>query len=308
MWYAADHKGVAALLQFATDNAHLAASAESAPPLQNANDALAYAEELLVRTSPRCLMGWRDICRNTDERTVVGGVFPVSAVGNNLPLWMPSAANAEALPAVLSSFACDFAARFKVGGTHLNYFIAEQISVLPSMAFNQPAPWNGGILIHDWLLARTLELTYTAWDLQPFARDCGWDGPPFHWNEDRRLLLRTELDAAFFHLYLPSTPEGAWKPAHVGDGTRVDETAEQLASLRGHFPTPRDAVDYIMETFPIVKRKDEQDCGEYRTKRLILEVYDAMQQAMSEATTYRSRVDPPPADPRCCHPPQTESA
>jgi hypothetical protein len=36
----------------------------------------------------------------------------------------------------------------------------------------------------------------------------------------------------------------------------------------------------IMETFPIVKRKDEKDYGEYRTKRVILEIYDEMQWAM----------------------------
>ena len=31
-----------------------------------------------------------------------------------------------------------------------------------------------------------------------------------------------------------------------------------------------------METFPIVKRKDEAKYGEYRTKRVILEMYDQM--------------------------------
>ena len=34
-----------------------------------------------------------------------------------------------------------------------------------------------------------------------------------------------------------------------------------------------------MDTFPIVKRKDEAAHGEYRTKRVILEVYDAMHEA-----------------------------
>ena len=38
----------------------------------------------------------------------------------------------------------------------------------------------------------------------------------------------------------------------------------------------RDGVDYVMDTFPIVNRKDEVAYGEDRTKRLILEVYDAM--------------------------------
>ena len=74
----------------------------------------------------------------------------------------------------------------------------------------------------------------------------------------RRFLLRCELDAAFFHLY----------------------------------GIERDDVDYIMETFPIVKRKDEAKYGEYRTKRVILEMYGAMQQAMETGAPYRSIVSP----------------
>jgi hypothetical protein len=103
---------------------------------------------------------------------------------------------------------------------------------------------------------RVLELVYTAWDMQPFARDLGYDGPPFPWDEERRFELRCELDAAFFHLY----------------------------------GIERDDVDYIMETFPIVKRKDEAKWGEYRTKRVILEIYDAMAQAMETGAAYRGDV------------------
>jgi hypothetical protein len=55
-------------------------------------------------------------------------------------------------------------------------------------------------------------------------------------------------------------------------------------------------VDYILETFPIVKRKDEQAHGEYRTKRVILDIYDAMQQAMETGTAYQTRLNPPPAN------------
>ena len=33
------------------------------------------------------------------------------------------------------------------------------------------------------------------------ARDCGDAGPRFRWDEERRFLLRAELDAALFHLY-----------------------------------------------------------------------------------------------------------
>ena len=57
-----------------------------------------------------------------------------------------------------------------------------------------------------------------------------------------------------------------------------------------------------METFPIVKRKDVKAHGEYRTKRVILEIYDEMQQAMETRRPYQTRLDPPPADPRVAHP------
>ena len=45
----------------------------------------------------------------------------------------------------------------------------------------------------------------------------------------------------------------------------------------------------------IVKRKDEQAYGEYLTRRVILDIYDAMQQAMKTGTPYHTRLDPPPA-------------
>jgi hypothetical protein len=58
-----------------------------------------------------------------------------------------------------------------------------------------------------------------------------------------------------------------------------------------------------MDTFPIVKRRDEEKFnGDYRTKRVILEIYDAMQESIRTDQPYQTRLDPPPADPRCCHP------
>lgn len=36
-----------------------------------------------------------------------------------------------------------------------------------------PTPWEPESSVRHWLLPRVLELTYTAWDIQPFAEDCG---------------------------------------------------------------------------------------------------------------------------------------
>ena len=278
---------------------------DSIPPLRTEDEALAFAEELLSRASPGWLMGWRDITNSTNERTVVASMFPFSGVSNKLPELATDSEYAVLLPALLSSLACDFSTRFKIGGTSLNFFIAEQIPVLPPETLERPVSWDSDTSLRDWLLPRILELTYTTWDLKPFAADCGWDGPPFRWDVERRFLLRCELDAAFFHLYLPAEEDGDWLPAHRSNGCPHDETHEQLAELKPHFPTPRDAVAYILDTFPIVRRKDEANHGEYRTKYTILDIHNAMQASIATGEPYRTRLDPRPADSSRCHPPRT---
>lgn len=124
-------------------------------------------------------------------------------VGHKFLLSLPAAELGQILGyhANLISPAFDYVARQKVGGTAMAYFIFKQLPVLPPETYRQPTPWQPGITLRDWILPRVLELTYTAYDLEPFARDCGYDGPPFRWDEERRFLLRCELDAAYFHLY-----------------------------------------------------------------------------------------------------------
>jgi len=39
----------------------------------------------------------------------------------------------------------------------------------------------------------------------------------------------------------------------------------------------REESAYILETFPIVRRKDEAKYGEYRTKRMVLEAYGRLE-------------------------------
>ena len=67
------------------------------------------------------------------------------------------------------------------------------------------------------------------------------------------------------------------------------------------FPTPRSVVGYIMDTFPIVSRKDHEKYGDYRTTLQILDIYDRMQKATANRLPYETLLDPPPADPRVTH-------
>lgn len=158
------------------------------------------AESEVHRTggsSQRWFLGFRDITNATNERTAIFTVIPHSAVGNNLPLLLPDPATPAQLIAALqgstSTLVFDYSARLKVGGTHLNFFIAEQLPVLP------PESYTPDLL--ERIVPRVLELTYTAHDLASFARDLDYDGPPFIWDEERRAHLRAELDGIYAHLY-----------------------------------------------------------------------------------------------------------
>ena len=254
------------------------------------------------------LLTYRDIARATDERTAIAAVIPLSATACHLCLpKVDGAAKAAPLIANWSSFVFDFSVRQKVGGTHLNFFYVKQLPVLGPESYFKAEEMIRLLSKDAWMMARVLELTYNAWDLEPFAQDCGYHGPPFRWDESRRFLIRCELDAAFFHLYLTADAQGDWKPASKADGCPYDETSEQLAELKKHFPKPRDAAAYIMDTFPIVKRKDEEKYGNYRTKDTILEIYDAMAEAASTGKSYYTKLNPEPMSITATHLPQMPS-
>ncbi|MFC3451379.1 Eco57I restriction-modification methylase domain-containing protein [Amycolatopsis speibonae] len=219
------------------------------------------------------LLGWRDVCRATDERTAIVAILPRAAVGHKFLLMTPqvSADLSASLIAIQSSLVFDFISRQKIGGTSMAFFIWKQLNV----------PTPEAMRLHTRAIkTRVLEMTYTAYDLASFARDLGDSGAPFVWDENRRAIIRAELDALFFHLYGIS----------------------------------RDDADYILDTFPIVKRKDEAKYGTYRTKDLILAEYDRMAEAgvsltnpLVDGENYTSTLTPPPGHgPR--HPEAVSSA
>lgn len=227
------------------------------------------------------LLGWRDICRSTDERTVIAGVVPRVGVGNKFPLIFPADSIGPqmiaCLVANLSAICFDYAARQKIGGTTLNFFIAKQLPVLPPEVYTQTDL--------DFIVPRVLELTYTAFDLRPWAEDllasgewrvasgeggasgkeagdpghsplagCGSPLAPFPWNPDRRRQLRAELDAYYARLY----------------GLTRDELRYILD------PADVEGEDYPSETFRVLKKKECDTFGEYLTRRLVLEAWDAL--------------------------------
>ena len=195
------------------------------------------------QTIPQAL-GWalafRDIARSTDVRTMIAAIAPWAGVGNTLPLLIGVEGHAAAcLVANLNSLCVDFVARQKAQGTHLNWYIVEQLPVIAPGDYDRQF---GNTTARELVRDHVLRLTYTSHDMAPFARDLGYFGPPFTWDEEERRHLRARLDALYFHLY----------------------------------GLDRDDAGYILGTFPIVRRQDEAQFGRYRTRDLILAYMNAL--------------------------------
>ena len=216
---------------------------------EGGGDRFALLEDLLLGCCPQYLLGFRDICRSTDERTAIASLMPFAAVGHTAPVIFTSGGNGRQRAALLgnmNSIPLDFIARQKVGGTHLTFSYLKQFPILPPDAYTEAAL--------DYIVPRVLELSYTSHDLAPFARDLGYEGQPFGWGPERRHQLRCELDACYAHLY----------------GLTRDELRYIL--------DPADVMgpDYPSVTFPGLKRKEIAGFGEYLTQRRVLESYDAL--------------------------------
>ena len=192
-------------------------------------------------------VAFRDITNPTNERTMVAAIVPKLGFGNPLPLLcQEDGISSTCLLANLCALSFDYCARQKAQGTHMNWYIVEQLPVIAPADYDRAfGPTTARALVRD----HVLRLTYTAHDMSPFARDLGYDGPPFIWNDEQRRHLRARLDALYFHLYGLSRQDAA----------------------------------YILDTFPIVRRHDKAAFGHYRTKAMVLAYYNAL--AAGDTTT-----------------------
>ena len=199
-----------------------------------------------------CMLGFKHVTAPTNVRSMIAALIPGVGAGNSLPLLLgsnePTASAVAAIVANLNSVPLDYVVRQKVQGQNLNWFIIEQLPVVPPDRYEAVrfGPKTAGEIVRE----AVLELTYTSHDMAPFARDMGYVDemgevkPPFTWNEGRRLILCSRLDAVFFHLY----------------GV-----------------TDRDDIRYIYSTFPIVERKEKASYGGvYRSCELCLAWMNAL--------------------------------
>jgi hypothetical protein len=197
------------------------------------------------------VLGFRDITNSTDERTAIFGIEPCTAIGHTNPVMFSNE--------ILVKQSCLFSS---LNSFVLDYSTRQKVGgthltfgYVKQFPILPPSAFTPEWL--EFIAPRVVELSYTAHDLNGFATDLGYTRQPFIWNPERRFWLRAELDALYFILY------------------GIDKAD----------------MDYIMDTFPIVRRKDEAAYGEYRTKNAILEIYDVLQRlGLERLLEYRGRV------------------
>ncbi|MEM5501848.1 hypothetical protein WNY59_09625 [Ahrensia kielensis] len=265
MVQAYDHRAANILVN--PKNQHRPAQPEPATHAQHSDVEWVPAPQFWVNTkeiesiNKGYFLAFKDVTATTNVRSMIAAIVPFSGLGNTLPAILPEVGKEAEFStwvavglANLNSIGFDFIARQKIQGQHLNWYIVEQLPVIPPDNYDTVrfGPKSAGEVVRE----AVLELTYTANDMAPFARDLDYvdnDGnvkPPFKWDEERRLHLRAKLDAIFFHLY----------------GI-----------------TDRDDVRYIYSTFPIVERHENAEYGTFRSRDLCLSYMNALSAGKPDA-------------------------
>jgi hypothetical protein len=191
-----------------------------------------------------------------------------------------ASAQAAALHGNLSALAFDYVVRQKLGGTDLRNHYVKQFAVLP--------PWAHTHDDLDFIVYCVLELTYMAHDLAPFARDLGYDGPPFIWDEEPRAHLRADLDAYYASLCGPSRRQLRYV---LDPHDLTDRELEDILDDRDDPPDAPRTTTFPGDYLRALKEREIRERREYRTKKLVLEGWDRLGLAPRRADYHQRAVE-----------------
>lgn len=192
------------------------------------------ATEIILNRRWKWFIGFRDITNSTNERTMILSIIPESAVGNSLPLIIPLDDKFDAALFISHYSSLPF-----------DFIARQKVSGTHINFFiinqfvtipSQFYPLKIAAKIHSIFE----KLACTTSSLIDFSNQISSIEDYYPWDENLRFNLKCELDAIYAHLY--------------------DLT--------------RDELDYILDTFPIIKRKEMEKYGRYRTKETILQLFD----------------------------------
>ena len=217
-------------------------------------------------------VGFCDVTSPNTDRSLVAALIPPGVVcGHKVPTLTYSTGYEWAYMlwlGVANSFVADYLVRMRIA-------LSMSLTVMDTLPIPRVASDSA---LARMVVPRALRLTCVSPEMTAFWNQLaasGWceavppnDPPPGYLPEEMRCFARAEIDAA--------------------------------VALRG-FGLDRDDLSWILDTFSLLRRREQDVHGEYRTKRLTLEVYDAMQHAIESEQPYETLLDPPPSDPRVAH-------
>ncbi|SMF55628.1 Methyltransferase domain-containing protein [Azospirillum oryzae] len=213
----------------------------------------------------RWFYSWRDV--GISERTFIGTIIPKTATGDKAPILFSSLEPRlfASLAGILGSMVVDYAVRQRA--MNIKFFVLEQAPVLTPKKMTQEVTWLGSSAV-EWIFPRVFELCYTSIELQDLAEDLGCYHVPFKWDQTRRTLVQAEIDAAMMHLYDLDRTQAEW----------------------------------ILDSFTVLRKYEERNHGDFRTKQLVLSAFDKMADARRQNTVFTTTLEPKPADPSLCQP------
>ena len=226
----------------------------------------------------RCLrhrICFRDVAQPRDVRSLIAALVPANVIcGDKVPTldfgWDYEWAYLPWL-AVANSFVMDWMARSKLSSPKMSFTLVDSLP-FPRPSFSEPWVQRASLI--------ALRLSCTGPEMTPF------------WNRMAALGL---CDAV---------PEQDVPSSALVDEVHRDIARAELDAIVAFdvYGLTREELADVLDTFPVVRRRDEAKHGEYRTKRVILEIYDAMAEAARTGKAYQTRLEPPAADPRVAHP------
>jgi hypothetical protein len=189
---------------------------------------------------------------------------------------------------------------------------------VPTIEFQPEWRWSYGVwlavansFVMDYLVRQkaTLNMTFTILDSLPFPR-LTRDHPRARTIVELAALLT--CSSVEMNDYWDSLANEGWVPARTTGSTPPGlQDEQQRLHARAQldvivasdlFGLNREQLTFILDTFPTVRKYDEAAHGEYRTKRLILEIYDEMQLAGERCPRSETAQGPSPTDPIVVHP------
>ena len=226
---------------------------------------------------------YRALAASTNERTLIGTVIPAgNPVGHSMNACPIDPDSNMIIAALLTSFILDWLIRCKVT-TNLTMFYLYQLPVPMEENYSKGK-------IFQSLIARTARLISTSaiyrdlWSSVFYEEYCNYNfwSPvigtksdsygPQHEQDIRRRL--TEEAANLTPEWTPASGVHDRTPDRRDTGDRAQLRAEIDAYVAHLYGLTRDEFAYILDTFPVLKRKEEQAFGEFMSKRKCLEEYD----------------------------------